>query len=69
MITHFIKKISIVLMLLMVFSAAGLKAQTLEEAITATHNEQFDKADQILQNLAKVHPPVKFIIDLERIRC
>ena len=56
MITRFIKKFSIVLMLLMVFGAAGLRAQTLEEAITATHNEQFDKADQILQNLAKSAP-------------
>jgi tetratricopeptide (TPR) repeat protein len=56
MITRFINKISIVLMLIMVFGAAGLKAQTLDEAITATHNEQFDKADQILQNLAKSSP-------------
>ena len=56
MITRFIKKISIVLTLIMVLGAAGLKAQTLEEAITATHNELFDKADQILQNLAKSAP-------------
>ena len=56
MITRLIKKIPIVLTLIMAFGAAGLKAQTLEEAITATHNEQFDKADQILQNLAKSAP-------------
>lgn len=56
MITRFIKKTSIALTLIMVFGAAGLKAQTLEEAITATHNEQFDKADQILRNLAKSAP-------------
>ena len=56
MITRLIRKISIALTLIMVFGAAGLKAQTLDDAITATHNEQFDKADQILQNLAKSAP-------------
>src|SRR5665647_1416760 len=59
MITHLIKKISIVLTLIMVCGAAGLKAQTLEEAITATNNEQFHKADQILQGLAKSAPSSK----------
>ena len=56
MITRLIRKISIALTLIMVFGAAGLKAQTLDDAITATHNEQFDKADQILKNLAKSAP-------------
>ena len=59
MITRFIKKISIVLTLIMVLGVVGLKAQTLEEAITATNNEQFDKADQILQALAKSAPSSK----------
>lgn len=59
MITRFIKKISIVLSLILVLGAAGLKAQSLEEAITATNNEQFDKADQILQGLAKSAPSSK----------
>ncbi len=59
MITRSIQKISIVLTMIMLFGAAGLKAQTLEEAITATNNEQFDKADQILQGLAKSAPSSK----------
>lgn len=59
MITRFIQKISIVLTLIMVLGVVGLKAQTLEEAITATNNEQFDKADQILQALAKSAPSSK----------
>ncbi|MCK9640982.1 MAG: tetratricopeptide repeat protein [Prolixibacteraceae bacterium] len=56
MITRFFRKISIALTLIMLFGAAGLNAQTLDEAITATHNEQFDKADQILQSLTKSAP-------------
>jgi tetratricopeptide (TPR) repeat protein len=50
------KKAGVILTLFILCSISGLKAQTLEEAITATHNEQFDKADQILQNLAKSAP-------------
>jgi len=43
----------------MVCGVAGLKAQTLDEAITATNNEQYDKADQILNDLAKKAPSSK----------
>ena len=59
MITLFFKKASIILTLSMLFGVAGLRAQTLEEAITATNNEQFDKAEQILQGLAKSAPTSK----------
>ncbi|MEI7828207.1 MAG: tetratricopeptide repeat protein [Prolixibacteraceae bacterium] len=59
MITRLVKKASLILTLVMLFGVAGLKAQTLEEAITATNNEQYDKADQILQNLAKSGPSSK----------
>lgn len=45
--------------LLIVCGVAGLKAQTLDEAITATNNEQYDKAEQILQDLAKKSPSSK----------
>ena len=45
--------------LLIVCCVAGLRAQTLDEAITATNNEQYDKADQILQDLAKKSPSSK----------
>lgn len=59
MINRFFSKASVILTLLVLFSVAGLRAQTLEEAITATNNEQYDKADQILQNLAKSAPSSK----------
>ncbi|MDD4031828.1 MAG: tetratricopeptide repeat protein [Bacteroidales bacterium] len=50
------KKIPLILILSFVCGITGLKAQTLDEAITATNNEQYDKADQILQDLAKKSP-------------
>ncbi len=56
MINLLLRKISLILALLIVCSVFGLKAQTLDEAITATNNEQYDKADQILQNIAKSAP-------------
>lgn len=48
--------VSLTVSLLIIFNVLGLRAQTLEEAITATNNEQYDKADQILQNLVKIAP-------------
>ena len=59
MINRFFKKTSLLVALLMVCGVAGLRAQTLDEAITATSNEQYDKADQILQDLAKKSPSSK----------
>jgi predicted Zn-dependent protease len=59
MINSLFKKAAVILTLLILCSISGLKAQTLEEAITATNNEQYDKADQILQNLAKSAPSSK----------
>ena len=53
MITSFFKKILLILALIVISGVAGLKAQTLDEAITAMNNERYDKADQILQDLAK----------------
>jgi tetratricopeptide (TPR) repeat protein len=59
MITRFFKKTFLILALLILCSVAGLRAQTLDEAITATNNEQYDKADQILKDLAKKSPDSK----------
>lgn len=59
MISHLFKRTLFILALVMLFGVSGLKAQTLEEAITATNNEQYDKADQILLNLAKSAPSSK----------
>ena len=59
MITRFLKKASLVMTLILLFGVSGLRAQTLDEAITATNNEQYDKADQILQSLAKSAPSSK----------
>jgi tetratricopeptide (TPR) repeat protein len=59
MINRFFKKTSLILILLFVCGVAGLRAQTLDEAITATNNEQYDKAEQILQDLAKKSPSSK----------
>ena len=59
MINRFFKKTFLILALLIVCGVAGLRAQTLDEAITATNNEQYDKADQILQDLAKKSPSSK----------
>ncbi|MEI7421681.1 MAG: tetratricopeptide repeat protein [Prolixibacteraceae bacterium] len=59
MINSLFKKTSVIIILLILGSISGLKAQTLEEAITATNNEQYDKADQILQGLAKSAPSSK----------
>lgn len=59
MINCFFKKTFLFMALLIVCGVAGLKAQTLDEAITATNNEQYDKAEQILQDLAKKSPSSK----------
>lgn len=59
MINRFFKKTTLILTLLLLCCVAGLRAQTMDEAITATNNEQYDKADQILQNLAKSAPSSK----------
>ena len=59
MITRLFRTASLILTLLVLFNVTGLRAQTLVEAITATNNEQYDKADQILQNLAKSAPSSK----------
>ncbi|MCE1198772.1 MAG: carboxypeptidase-like regulatory domain-containing protein [Marinilabiliales bacterium] len=59
MIQRLIKRSSVIVAVLILFSISGLKAQSLEEAVTATNNEQYDKADQILQALAKSAPSSK----------
>ena len=59
MINSLFKKASVILTLLVLCSISGLKAQTLEDAIIATNNEQYDKADQILQSLSKSAPSSK----------
>ena len=59
MITRFFNKASLVLTLIVLCSVSGLRAQTIDEAITATNNEQYDKADQILLDLAKSAPGSK----------
>jgi len=59
MIQRFFKKTLLILTLLLMCGVAGLRAQTLDEAITATNNERYDKADQILQDLAKKSPSSK----------
>ncbi|MEI6276580.1 MAG: tetratricopeptide repeat protein [Prolixibacteraceae bacterium] len=59
MIHLFFKKTSVIIAMLVLCSVAGLKAQSLEEAITAANNEQYDKAEQILINLAKSAPTSK----------
>ena len=59
MINRIFKRTSVILALLLFCSVAGLRAQTIQDAITATNNEQFDKADLILQNLAKSAPSSK----------
>ncbi len=55
----FFKRIFVILSLVMICSISGLRAQTIQDAITATNNEQYDKAEQILQNLAKTAPTSK----------
>lgn len=52
-------KISLILTFVVLCSVTELRAQTIEDAITATNNEQYDKAEQILQGLAKSAPTSK----------
>jgi tetratricopeptide (TPR) repeat protein len=59
MINRFFIKTSIILVVAMICNFTGLKAQTIDDAITATNNEQYDKADEILLNLAKSAPSSK----------
>ena len=59
MINRIFKNTSLILALLLLCGVAGLRAQTLDEAIRAMNNERYDKADQILQDLAKKTPDSK----------
>lgn len=59
MISYFFKRTFVILAFVVFCGAAGLKAQTIQDAITATHNEQYDKAEQILLDLAKSAPTSK----------
>jgi tetratricopeptide (TPR) repeat protein len=59
MIQRFFEKTLLILALLLICGVAGLRAQTLDEAITATNNERYDKANQILQDLDKKSPSSK----------
>ncbi len=59
MINRFFIKTSLILVFTVVCSVTGLKAQTIDDAITATNNEQYDKAEEILQALAKSAPTSK----------
>ena len=58
MINRILIKASLILSMFAICTT-GLKAQTLEEAITATNNEQYDKAEQILVGLTKTAPTSK----------
>ncbi len=59
MISYFFKRTFVVLAVVVLCGASGLKAQTIEAAITATQNEQYDKAEQILLDLTKSAPTSK----------
>jgi tetratricopeptide (TPR) repeat protein len=59
MINRFFIRTSLILVFAVICTVSGLKAQTIDDAITATNNEQYDKADEILQNLAKSAPGSK----------
>lgn len=59
MINRIFRNTSLILALLLLCGVAGLRAQTLDEAVRAMNNEQYDKADQILQDLAKKSPDSK----------
>jgi len=59
MISYFFKRTFVIMAVVVLCGAAGLRAQTIEAAITATHNEQYDKAEQILLDLAKSAPTSK----------
>jgi tetratricopeptide (TPR) repeat protein len=59
MINRFFKKTSLIFALLTLCCVAGLRAQTLEEALRAMNNERYDRADSILQKLAKSAPSSK----------
>lgn len=59
MIQRFFKHTLLIMALLLICGIAGLRAQTLDEAITATNNERYDKANQILQDLDKKSPSSK----------
>jgi hypothetical protein len=56
MISCFFKRKFVILSLVMVCGITGLKAQTIQDAITASNNEQYDKAEQILLGLSKSAP-------------
>lgn len=59
MINRVLKKTFLFLALLIVCGVAGLKAQTLDDAIRAMNNERYDRADSILQVLEKKSPSSK----------
>lgn len=56
MIPYFFKRTFVILAFLIFGATAGLKAQTIQDALTATNNEQYDKAEQILLDLTKSAP-------------
>lgn len=59
MINRFFKRSFLFFALLMVCGVAGLKAQTLDDAVRAMNNERYDRADSILQVLEKKAPSSK----------
>ena len=59
MINRFFKRSFLFFALLMVCGVAGLKAQTLDDAVRAMNNERYDRADSILQILEKKAPSSK----------
>jgi len=59
MINRIFRNTSLILALLLLCGVAGLRAQTLDEAVRAMNNERYDKADEILQDLAKKSPDSK----------
>ncbi len=61
MINRFFIKTTAILSLVLISSLTGLRAQTtdLDKAITATKNERYDRADSILQIVAKNAPTSK----------
>ncbi len=59
MINRFFKKASLMLIMLLLCGIAGLRAQTLDDAVRAMNNERYDRADSILQVLEKKAPSSK----------
>lgn len=64
MINLLFKKTSLILAFLILCGVAGLRAQTLDEAIRAMNNERYDRADSILQKLSVSTPSSKIYYSL-----